>query len=135
MKTRLPRGAMQYVVGTARFKTDNRLIFLENLSASVRWTNFLAFIGSRIHFVLISGAVELGARSNSITLDRRGYMVVLDRTGRFDKAEIIPDENIMAIGAAAGLALDLSPVPKTYDYRRGNRPVGCAIPGKLLICG
>ena len=67
MKTRLLRGAMQYVGGTARFKTDDRLIFLENVSASIRGTNFLAIIGSRIQFVLISGAVELGARSNSIT--------------------------------------------------------------------
>ena len=135
MKTRLLRGAMQYVGGTARFKTDDRLIFLENVSASIRGTNFLAIIGSRIQFVLISGAVELGARSNSITLDRRGHMVVLDRTGRFNKAELNPDEDIMAIGAGAGLAIDLPPVPKSYDDRRGNRPVGCAISGKLLICG
>ena len=135
MKTRLLRGAMQYFGGTARFKTDDRLIFLENVSASIRGTNFLAIIGSRIQFVLISGAVELGAWSNSITLDRRSHMVVLDRTGRFDKAEIIPDEDIMAIGAGAGLAIDLPPVRKSYDDRRGNRPVGCAISSKLLICG
>ena len=107
MKARLLRGAMQYVGGTARFKTDDRLIFLENVSASIRGTNFLAIIGSRIQFVLI---LSISTASLS-SLD------------------------IMAIGAGAGLAIDLPPVPKSNDDRRGNRPVGCAISGKLLICG
>ena len=64
----------------AAFKKDNRRIYLDNVAATVRGTDFIGIIDRRIQVVLISGAVELSARSNSVMLDRRGHTVYLDRT-------------------------------------------------------
>lgn len=134
MTARMLRGAMQYVSRPGRFKTDKRKIFLDNVAAAVRGTDFIGIIDRRIQVVLISGAVELSARSNGVMLDRRGHTVYLDRTGRFDEAFILPDEDIQKLGAALGWRIDLPPPPPDLPVIDG-RVVGCAIVGGLLVCG
>ena len=134
MTARMLRGAMQYVSTPGRFKKDNRRIYLDNVAASVRGTDFIGIIDRRIQVVLISGAVELSARSNSVMLDRRGHTVYLDRTGIFDEAFILPDEDIRKLGARLGWRIDLPPPPPDLPVLEG-RPLGCAIIGGLLVCG
>ena len=90
MTARMLRGAMQYVSTPGVFETDDRKIFLDNVAAAVRGTDFIGIIDRRIMAVLISGTVDLSARSNSVKLDRRGHTVYLDRTGLFDEAFIPP---------------------------------------------
>ena len=134
MTARMLRGAMQYVSKPGRFKKDSRKIFLDNVAAAVRGTDFIGIIDRRIQVVLISGEVELSARSNSVLLDRRGHTVYLDRTGRFDEAFILPDEDIRKLGAALGWRIDLPPPPPDLPVIDG-RVIGCGIVGGLLVCG
>ena len=134
MTARMLHGAMQYVSGPGLFTKDNRTIFLDNVAAAVRGTDFIGLIDRRIQVVLISGAVELSARSNSVMLDRRGHTVYLDRTGIFDEAFILPDEDIRTLGAKLGWRIDLPPPPPDLPVLDG-RPLDCAIIGGLLVCG
>ena len=71
MTARMLKGALQYVSKPVRFKKDDRRIFLANAAATIRGEDFIAFVGRRIEAVLISGKVELSARSNTVMLDRR----------------------------------------------------------------
>lgn len=134
MTARMLRGAMQYVSKPGRFKSDRRKIFLDNVAAAVRGTDFIGIIDRRIRVVLISGEVALSARSNDVTLDQRGHSVYLDRTGRFDEAFILPDEDIRKLGAALGWRIELPPPPPDLPFLDG-KVIGCAIVGELLVCG
>ena len=136
MTARMLRGAMQYVSTPGVFETDDRKIFLDNVAAAVRGTDFIGIIDRRIMAVLISGTVDLSARSNSVKLDRRGHTVYLDRTGLFDEAFILPDEDIRKLGAALGWRIELPPPPPSSNKPLpGDSPIGCSLVGSLLVCG
>lgn len=132
MTARMLTGALQYISKPARFKTDKRKIFLANASASIRGTDFIAFVDRRIEAVLITGKVEMSARSNTVTLDRRGHAVTFDGSGKFDKAVILPDEAIRDLGGELGWEVTL-PVADE-DGAIGIGPIPCRLVGRRLVC-
>ena len=111
MTARMLTGALQYISKPALFKKDDRKIFLANAAAAIRGTDFIVFIDRRIEAVLISGKVELSARSNTVMLDRRGQSVTFDSTSKFDKAVMLSDEQLVALGDRLGWQIDLPPPP------------------------
>jgi len=134
MTARVQDGAMQYVSMPASFRKDDRKIFLANAAAAIRGTSVIAFVGPQIEAVLISGRVDIGARSNRVTLDRRGRAVFLSRTGLFDKAFIMPDEQLVALGDRLGWKIELPPPPEEGGTP-GVRPITCTLAGGYLYCG
>ena len=134
MTARMLRGAMQYLSVPASFKRDDRKIYLANAVAAVRGTNFIAFVGQRIEAVLISGRVEIGARSNLVTLNRRGHAVFLSRTGLFDDAFVMPDAQLVRLGDRLGWKIKLPPPPEEGDEALGVGPIPCVLAGGYLIC-
>ena len=133
MTTRLLRGAMQYASKPGRFPSDKRKIFLGNVAASVRGTNFIAIMGSRYQVILLEGQVELSARSNTVMLDRRGQTVFLDPTGKFDEAFILPDEELIKYGERLGWEIELPPPPPKIQIPL--EAIACGIVGQMLVCG
>lgn len=133
MTARMLSGALQYSSIPALFKKDDRKIFLANAAAAIRGTDFVAFIDRRIEAVLISGKVELSARSNTVMLDRRGQSVTFDSTSKFDKAVILSDEKLVALGERLGWPIDLPPPPE--EGAVGIGPIPCALVGNSLVCG
>lgn len=133
MTARMLRGAVQYLSKRGQFRKDEREIFLNNVSASIRGTNFIGLIDQRLQVVLISGVIDLSARSTYVRLDRRGQSVFLDRTGRFDEAVMLPDQDILALSGRLGWELEL-PALSSGRSATGGRPRGCAIIGTALVC-
>ena len=133
MTTRLLGGAMQYASKPGLFKSDKRKIFLGNVSASVRGTNFIGIMGPRYQVILLEGEIELSARSNSVILNRRGQTVFLDPTGTFDEAFILPDEELIKYGERLGWEIELPPPPPKIQIPL--QAIGCAIVGQMLVCG
>ena len=133
MTARMLTGALQYISKPARFRKDDRKIFLANAAAAIRGTDFIAFIDRRIEAVLISGKVELSARSNTVMLDRRGQSVTFDSTSKFDGAVMFSDEQLVALGARLGWQIDLPPPPE--EGAIGIGPVPCTLVGRYLVCG
>ena len=133
MTTRLLHGAMQYASKPGQFKSDKRRIFLGNVAASVRGTNFIAIMGQRYQVILLEGEVELSARSNSVILNRRGQTVFLDPSGTFDEAFILPDEELVRYGERLGWEIELPPPPPKIQIPL--QAIGCAIVGQMLVCG
>ena len=133
MTARMLTGALQYSSNPALFKKDDRKIFLANAAAAIRGTDFIAFIDRRIEAVLISGKVELSARSNTVMLDRRGQSVTFDSTSKFDKAVMLSDEQLVALGERLGWQIDLPPPPE--EGAVGIGPIPCTLVGKYLVCG
>lgn len=132
MTARMVTGALQYISRPARFKKDKRKIMLANATASIRGTDLIAFVDRRIEAVLISGKVNLAARSNEVMLDRRGHSVTFDGSGRFEAAVILPDEDIKRLGDTLGWDVNL-PEP---DERGaiGIEAVPCRLVGRRLVC-
>ena len=133
MTARMLTGALQYISKPALFKKDDRKIFLANAAAAIRGTDFIAFIDRRIEAVLISGKVELSARSNTVMLDRRGQSVTFDSTSKFDKAVMLSDDQLVALGERLGWQIDLPPPPE--EGAVGIGPIPCTLVGKYLVCG
>ena len=133
MTARMLTGALQYISEPARFKKDNRKIFLANAAAAIRGTDFIAFVDRRIEAVLISGKVELSARSNTVVLDRRGQSVTFDSTSKFDRAVLLSDEQLVALGPRLGWQIDLPPPPE--EGAAGIGPIPCMLVGRYLVCG
>ena len=132
MTARMVTGALQYISKPARFKTDNRRIMLANATASIRGTDLIAFVDSRIDAVLISGEVDLAVRSNMVRLDRRGHAVSFDSSGRFDKAVVLPDEDIEQLGERLGWEVTL-PAP-AEPTATAVGPIPCTLVGRRLVC-
>jgi len=132
MTARMLTGALQYISKPARFKKDDRKIFLANAAAAIRGTDLIAFVDRRIEAVLISGKVELSARSNTVMLDRRGQSVTFDSTSKFDRAVMLSDEQLVALGARLGWQIDLPPPPE--EGAIGIGPVPCTLVGRYLVC-
>lgn len=135
MTARMLKGAMQYLSTPASFKHDDRKIYLANAVGAVRGTNFIAFVGPRIEAVLISGKVEIGLRSNRVTLDRRGHTVFLSRTGVFDNAFVVPDAELVRLGDRLGWRIKLPPPPEDDEGALGIGPFPCTLSGGYLYCG
>jgi len=139
MTARMLDGAMQYLSTGTAFRRDDRKIYLANAAATVRGTNFVAFLGPRIEVVLIAGEVQISLRSNSVTLDRRGHTVFLTRTGIFDEAFVVPDDELVRLGDRLGWPIKLPPPPEVDNGALGLIPVPIPIPCTLatgyLICG
>ena len=135
MTARMLSGAMQYLSVPASFKRDDRKIYLANAVGAIRGTNFIGFVGPRIEAVLISGRVEIGARSNLVTLNRRGHAVFLSRTGLFDNAFVMPDAELLRLGDRLGWKIKLPPAPEDEDAALGVGPIPCMLAGGYLICG
>ena len=135
MTARMLNGAMQYLSTPASFARDDRKIYLANAVGAIRGTNFIAFVGPRIEAMLISGKVEIGARSNRVTLNRRGHAVFLSRTGLFDKAFVIPDAQLMRLGDRLGWKVTLPPPPEEGEDLIGIGPIPCTLAGGYLFCG
>ena len=133
MTARMLTGALQYISKPARFKKDNRKILLANAAAAIRGTDFIAFVDRRIEAVLISGKVELSARSNTVVLDRRGQSVTFDSTSKFDRAVLLSDEQLVALGPRLGWQIDLPPPPE--EGAAGIGPIPCVLVGRYLVCG
>ena len=133
MTARMLTGALQYISKPALFKKDDRKIFLANAAAAIRGTGFIAFIDRRIEAVLISGKVELSTRSNTVMLDRRGQSVTFDSTSKFDKAVMLSDEQLVALGDRLGWQIDLPPPPE--EGAVGIGPIPFTLVGRYLICG
>ena len=133
MTARMLTGALQYVSKPARFKKDDRRIFLANAAATIRGEDFIAFVGRRIEAVLISGKVELSARSNTVMLDRRGQSVTFDSASKFDRAVVLSDEQLVTLGARLGWQIELPPPPE--EGVAGTGPIPCALVGNSLVCG
>ena len=133
MTARMLTGALQYISKPARFKKDDRTIFLANAAAAIRGTDFIAFVDRRIEAVLISGTVELSARSNTVMLDRRGQSVTFDSTSKFDQAVMLSDEQLVALGARLGWQIELPPPPE--EGAVGIGPIPCTLVGRYLVCG
>ena len=132
MTARMLTGAMQYVSRPARFGKDDRKIFLANASASIRGTDFIAFVDRRIEAVLVSGQVDLAARANEVTLDQRGHSVTFDSSGTFDKAMILPDEEIVRLGDSLGWEVIL---PSSEQRgATGVDPIPCTLVARRLVC-
>ena len=133
MTARMLTGALQYISKPARFQKDDRTIFLANAAAAIRGTDFIAFVDRRIEAVLISGTVELSARSNTVMLDRRGQSVTFDSTSKFDRAMMLSDEQLVTLGARLGWQIELPPPPE--EGVAGTGPIPCALVGNSLVCG
>ena len=133
MTARMLTGALQYISKPALFKKDDRKIFLANAAAAIRGTDFIVFIDRRIEAVLISGKVELSARSNTVMLDRRGQSVTFDSTSKFDKAVMLSDDQLVALGERLGWQIDLPPPSEEGAVGIGQIP--CKLVGKYLVCG
>ena len=133
MTARMLTGALQYISKPALFKKDNRKIFLANAAAAIRGTDFIAFVDRRIEAVLISGKVELSARSNTVMLDQRGQSVTFDSTSKFDRAVMLADEQLVALGSRLGWQIDLPPPPQ--EGAVGIGPIPCTLVGRYLVCG
>lgn len=134
MTARMLRGAMQYLSVPVRFKRDDRKIYLANAVGAIRGTNFIGFVGPRIEAVLISGKVEIGARSNLVTLNRRGHAVFLSRTGLFDNAFVMPDPELERLGDRLGWKIKLPPPPEEDGEALGVGPIPCVLAGGYLVC-
>ena len=133
-KARVLTDAIHYLAKNNIFNKDKRTLFLANAKLSIRGTNFIAEVDQRIRITLLDGEVKISARSNDITLYRRGHTVFLDRTGRFDEAFILPDADIEGLAKELGLEVELPPRPKTMPLILLN-PIRCAFLGGTLICG
>ena len=128
-------GVMQYPSVPVRFKRDDRKIYIANAVGAITGTNFIGFVGPRIEAVLISGRVEIGARSKLVTLNRRGHAVFLSRTGLFDNAFVMPDAELLRLGDRLGWKIKLPPAPEDEDEALGVGPIPCMLAGGYLICG
>lgn len=132
MTARMVTGALQYISEPVRFRSDKRKILLANASAAIRGTNLIAFVDRRIKAVLISGKVDLAARSNEVTLDRRGHSVILDRGGSFEEAVVLPDEDIRRLGDTLGWEVTLP--DRDEQGASAVDAIPCRLVGRRLVC-
>ena len=109
---------------------------LANVSLAIRGTNFIGIIGPRIQVVLLEGNIVISARSNNIELNQRGQTVFLDRTGKFDEAFLLPDDELTQLGEQLGWDIQLPPRATSGSRSSGiGRRVGCALVNATIICG
>lgn len=133
MKARMLKGALQYISKTVLFKKDSRKILLANTAGAIRGTNFIGVVGRRIEAVLISGRVDFSARSNTVTLDKRGHAVTFEMSGKFEAVVLLPDSEIAAFGDRLGWKVELpSPVE---GGARALSPTTCKLVGSRIFCG